>query len=126
MVSPPGPIQNATIGSKLVINCTVSTVSGVKSSSVTISWMGSGGGSIVSDNRVTSSPTTSSGNNYTSSLQFTNLLQGDRGNYICNVMILDTIASQSVELQSIICKLLLCITLSMFTGWCTFTMYQRH
>ena len=102
--SPSGPIQNATVGSLLVINCTVSTVSGVESSSVMISWMGPGGNIITSGSRLTISPTTSSGNNHTNSLQFTNLLQGDTGNYTCNVMILETIASQSVELQSIICK----------------------
>ena len=103
ILSPSGPIQNATVGSELVINCTVSTVSGVESSVVTISWMGPGGGSIMNDCRVTISSTTSSGNNYTSSLRFSTLLQGDKGNYICNVIILNTVASQSVELQSIIC-----------------------
>ena len=104
-LSPSDSIQNATIGSPQVINCTVITVSGVESSSVMISWMRPGGSSIISDSRVTISPTTSSGNNYTSSLQFDYLLQGDRGNYTCNVMILDTTESQSVELQSILCKL---------------------
>ena len=81
----------------------MSTVSGVESSVVTISWMGPGGGSIIKDSRVTISPTTSSGNNYTSGLRFSTLLQEDKGNYICNVIILNTVASQSVELQSIIC-----------------------
>ena len=106
-LSPSNPIQNATVDDPQFINCTVSTVTGVESSSVIISWMGPGGGSIISDSRVTISPTTTSGNNYTSSLRFTNLLQGDRGNYTCTVMILDATTSQSVELQSIICKLLL-------------------
>ena len=101
-LSPSGPIQGAMVGSPLVINCTVSTVSGVESSSVMISWMGPGGGSIISDSRVTISPTTSSGNTYTSSLQFTYLMEGDKGTYTCNVMILETNVSQSVELQ---CKL---------------------
>ena len=91
------------VGSPQVINCTVSTISGVKSSSVMISWIGPGG-AITNDGRVTFSPTTSSGSNYTSSLQFANLLQEDTGNYRCNVTILDTRVSQSVELQSIICK----------------------
>ena len=104
-ISPSGPIQNAAIGSRLVINCTVSTVSGVEPSSVMINWMGPGGGSIINDSRVTISPTTSSGNNYTSSLQFAYLLQEDRGNYTCNVLILELSGSHSVELQSIICKL---------------------
>ena len=104
-ISPSGPIQGAVVGSPQVINCSVSTVSGVESSSVIISWMGPGGGSIINDSRVTISPTSSSGNIFTRSLQFAYILQGDRGNYICNVMILETSASQSVELQSTICKL---------------------
>ena len=99
------------MGSPQVIDCTVSTVSGVESSSVMISWMGPGGSSIMNDSRVTISPTTSSGNTYTSSLQFTYLIEGDMGNYTCNVMILETSELQSVELQSILCKLIaFCIT----------------
>ena len=95
------------VGSPQVINCTVSTVSGVESSLVMISWMGPGGDPIIGDSRVTISPTTSSGNNYTSSLQFTYLMEGDNGTYTCNVMILDTSESQSIELQSLSSKLLL-------------------
>ena len=86
------------VGSYQVINCTVSTVSGVESSSVMISWMGPGG-VITSDSRVIISTTTSSGNTYTSSLQFTYLMEEDEGTHTCNVMILETSGSQSVELQ---------------------------
>ena len=93
------------MGSPQVINCTVSTVSGVESSSVMISWMGPGGGSIMSDSRVTISPTISSGNSYTSSLQFTYLMEGDEFTYTCNVTILETSASQSVLLQTLTSKL---------------------
>ena len=92
------------MGSPQVINCIVSTVSGVKSSSVMISWMGPGG-IITSDSRVTISPTSSSGNTYTSNLQFTYLMEGDEGTYTCNVMILGTSESQSVEIQSLTSKL---------------------
>ena len=99
-ISPFGPIQGAMVGSPQVINCTVGTVSGVESSSVMISWMGPAG-SITNDSRMTISPTTSSGNTYTSSLQFTYLMEGDEGMYTCNVMIMDTSGSQSVELQSL-------------------------
>ena len=98
-ISPPGPIQGAMVGSPLFINCTVSTVSGVESSSVMISWMGPGGGSIMNDSRVTISPVTSTGNNYLSSLQFNYLMEGDEGTYTCNVTVLETTASQSVELE---------------------------
>ena len=99
-ISPSGPIQGAMVGNPQVINCTVSTVSGIESSSVMISWMGPTG-SITNDSRMTISPTTSSGNTYTSSLQFTYLMEGDEGTYTCNVMIMDTSGSQSVELQSL-------------------------
>ena len=90
------------MGSHQIINCTVSTVSGVESSSVMISWMGPGG-NIMNNSRVIISPTTSSGNTYTSSLQFTYLMEGDEGTYTCNVMIIDVSVSDSVEL-SLNCK----------------------
>ena len=86
------------VGSPQDIQCIMSTVSGVELSSVMISWMGPGGESITNDSRVTISPTTSSGNNYTSSLQFTYLMEGDEGIYTCNVMILETAATNSVEI----------------------------
>ena len=92
-------MQGAMVGSPQVINCTVSTVSGVQSSLVMISWMGPGGGSVVNDSRVIISPTTSSSNNYTSSLQFTYLMEEDEGMYTCNVMILETNEAASVNLN---------------------------
>ena len=89
----------------LVINCIVTTVSGVELSSVSIDWAGPGETMITADRRVTISPITSSDNNYTSSLQFAFLREGDEGMYTCNVMILETSASQSVELEIFIGKL---------------------
>ena len=83
----------------------MSTVSGVELSSVIINWMGPGGESITNDSRVTISPTTSSGNNYTSNLQFTYLMEGDEGMYTCNVMILETTNSSSSELSNLTSKL---------------------
>ena len=96
------PAEDLMVGSLLDIQCMVSTVSGVELSSVMISWMGPGGESITNDSRVTISPITSSGNNYTSSLQFTYLMEGDEGMYTCNVMILETIGSQSFDLNELI------------------------
>ena len=87
---PSGPIQGAMVGSPQDIQCIVRTVSGVELSSVMISWVGPGGESITNDSRVTINPTTSSGNNYTSSLQFTYLMEGDEGIYTCIVVILET------------------------------------
>ena len=91
------------MGSPHVIGCIVSTVSGVKSSSVMISWIGPRG-VITNNDRVTISPTVSSGNTYTGSFWFTYLMEGDEGTYTCNVMILETSGSQSVELQSLTSK----------------------
>ena len=91
------------MGGPQVMNCMVSTVSGVESSLVMISWEGPGGISLTNDSRMTISPATSNGNTYTSSLQF-NLMEGDEGIYTCNVMILNAIGSQSVELQSLTSK----------------------
>ena len=98
---PSGPIQGAMVGSPQDIQCIVSTVSGVELSSVMISWMGPGGESITNDSRVTISPTTSSGNNYTSSLQLTYLMEGDEGMYTCNVMILDTTSTIVTEITEL-------------------------
>ena len=89
------------VGSPQDIQCIVSTVSGVELSSVMISWMRPGGESIANDSRVTISPTTSSGNNYTSSLQFTYLMEGDEGMYTCNVMILDTASTNVAEIAEL-------------------------
>ena len=95
---PSGPIQRAMVGSPQDIQCIVSTVSGVELSSVMISWMGPGGESITNDSRVIISPTISSGNNYTSNLQFTYLMEGDEGIYTCNVTILETTVKSIVEI----------------------------
>ena len=105
-ISPSGPIQGAIVGSPQVINCTVSTVSDEEPMLVTITWMGPGGNSVITDTggRIATVFTASGDGNYTSSLQFTYLMEGDEGTYTCNVMILNTSESQSVELQSLTSK----------------------
>ena len=65
-----------------------------------ISWMGPGG-VIINDSRVIISPTTSSGNTYTSILQFAYLMEGDNGTYTCNVMISGASGNNSIEIQSL-------------------------
>ena len=99
--NPPSPITGIIVGSFQDIDCIVNTtIPGV--SFVNISWTGPRGISIMNiTNRVTISPTTSSGNIFTSSLQFDYLMEGDEGLYICNVMILETSTTQSIELQSL-------------------------
>ena len=101
IITPPGPIQGSVVGSPLSLNCTVSTVIGVDSDIVMIGWMGPGG-VITNDSRVTISPTTSSGNNYTSILQFTYLIEDDEHEYICNVTILETSVVESVRLEDFV------------------------
>ena len=100
-LSPSGAIQGAMVGIFQMINCTVSSVSGVESSLVMISWMGPGGDNISSGSRVTINPTTSSGNTYTSSIQLAYLMEGDEGMYTCNVVILRTSESTSVVLETL-------------------------
>ena len=92
------------VGSPQDIQCIVSTVSGVELSSVIISWMRPGGESITNDSRVTISPITSSSNNYTTSLQFTYLMEGDEGMYTCNVIILETNISDAITLSDFTSK----------------------
>ena len=105
----PDHIQGAMVGSLQDIQCIVTTVNGVELSSVMISWMGPGGESITNDSRVTISPTTSSGNNYTSTLQFTYLMEEDEGMYTCNVMILETTGLESTDLNNLTGELILFI-----------------
>ena len=94
------------VGSPQVINCTVSTVSGVEFSSVMISWMGPGGIINATNGRVSVGSVTAGGNNlYTRSLQFSYLIEGDEGTYTCNVMILEISGSQLVEIQLLTSKL---------------------
>ena len=107
IILPSDPMQGAMVGSPQDIQCIVSTVSGVELNSVMISWMGPRGESITNDSRVTINPTTSNGNNYTSSLQFTYLMEGDEGMYTCNVMILGTKNFTSLELSDLTGKSLI-------------------
>ena len=95
------------MGSPQVINGTVSIVSGVESSSVIINWMGPGGDRITTNCRVAIShletKTTSVNDTYTSSLKFDYLVKGDEGMYTCDVMVLKT--SRSISVQMLInCK----------------------
>ena len=93
------------MGNPQVINCTVSTVSGVEFSSVMISWMGPGGSITTTNGRVSIGSVTDDGNNmYTRSLQFTYLMEGDDGTYTCNVMISGAGRSASTEIQSFVSK----------------------
>ena len=94
------------VGNNQIINCTISTVSGVKLNAVTVDWIEPGGASI-SGNMI-SFPTLSSSNNFTnnfsSSLEFMYLREVDEGRYMCNVSILQASESIIVELGTLIGK----------------------
>ena len=102
-MSPSTTIQGLVINTPQDIYCMMSTVDGVNSSSVEITWMGPGGTTITSSSRVIINATESTGgNNYTSSLEFVYLRESDAGNYTCNVTILSTIALASVSIARLI------------------------
>jgi len=88
------------VGSPQVINCTATTpIDNVDITTyLNFIWTGPGGGSITNNSRVTISPTTSSGNTYTSNLQFTYLMEGDEGTYTCNVTFVDVTGSNLSQL----------------------------
>ena len=97
--NPPSPIQNLMVGELQTIECIVDTIAGVNS--LMIIWTGPEGVAVRNDTRVTISPPTRSGNTYTSSLQFVYLMEGDEGTYTCNVTILQTRASESIEIRAL-------------------------
>ena len=93
------------MGDPLVLTCTVSTLTVVEFDAIMIMWLDSDEDLVMVDDRVTISDTTAIGNGtYVSSLRFDFLMEGDNGdagNYICNVMILDASGSDSIEIQEI-------------------------
>ena len=97
-------VQGAIVGSPQAIECIVSTVSGVELSSVMINWMGPDGNVITDSNRIVINRVTTLGNNYTSTLNFIYLMEGDEGIYTCNVMILETMQASMVEMSNFTCK----------------------
>ena len=103
MISPSGPIQGAMVGSPQDIQCIVSTVDGVESSSVMISWIGPEG-SYISNNRITIEMDGANHNTYNSTLQFAYLMEGDEGIYTCSVTILDTVNLQTTKIESLTSK----------------------
>ena len=92
------------VGSPQAIQCIVSTVSGVELSSVMINWMGPDGNVITDSNRIIINTVTTLGNNYTSTLNFIYLMEGDEGIYTCNVMILETTEVIMFQLSNFTCK----------------------
>jgi len=78
------------MGSPQDIYCTVITAKGLPHGSVLISLTGPKGNSVINDSRLNVVSATSTGKLYNSILHFDYLMEGDKGIYTCNVMILGT------------------------------------
>ena len=92
------------VGSPQDIQCIVSTVSGVESSLVMISWMGPNG-SYTSNNRITIEMDAMANiNTYNSTLQLAYLMEEDEGIYTCSVTILDTVNLQTTKIEPLTSK----------------------
>jgi len=87
------------VGSPLMIQCIANTTTELDVNMVIFTWIRSGGDSVTSGGRVTINPTTSSGSTYTSILQFTYLMEGDDGTYMCNVTTFNMTGSASVVIR---------------------------
>ena len=101
-LSPPDRIQGAMVGSPLTIQCIANATNVLDDNDVMFTWAEPGGDTIFNDSRVTIKPTTSSGRNYTSSLQISYLMEGDEGAYTCNVTTFDKTGSATALLDPII------------------------
>ena len=103
-ISPPGPIENATVGDPLTVTCMATTTMMVRSDLLTFMWIKQGGGIIISNSSVTIQPVTSVNNMYMSVLQFNDLIESDGGIYVCNVTFLNVNGSDSVEIETPDCE----------------------
>ena len=92
------------VGRSQAFDCIVNTVSGVELSSVMISWIGPSGNLTTDNSRIIIHPVTTSGGNYSSSLYFVYLMEGDEGLYACNVKILENIKTSTVEIKNFTCE----------------------
>jgi len=54
----------------------------------------------INNNRVSISPTTSNGSDFTSTLEFEFITEEDDGIYVCTVMILETDVSKFIEIEN--------------------------
>ena len=89
-----------TVGNELSLECNVTTVKGISSSSVLIMWLKNGTTvEETNDNRITIFQNNST-NIYSSILQFSYLSEDDESEYTCSVMIHDARNFTSIELNN--------------------------
>ena len=88
------------VGSLQAIECTARVpFNGVELNSVIFNWTGPN--EITNDSRITISSKNSSTNTFTSTLQFSYIMEGDEGMYTCNVMILRTTKSSNTTIEKL-------------------------
>ena len=99
----PSGFFSGTIGQMQDLICSVTITSAIDPDSVELIWLDSEN-IITSDNRVTVTPTNITSNafsfTYTTVLQFAYLMEGDEGNYTCNLVADEMLESQTVRLQN--------------------------
>ena len=117
-VSPSGPIQGGMVGSSQTIQCNAVTNITLSIDSVNFTWIAPGGSSIVNNSRLTISQITYNNSNYTSSLQFDYLMEGDEGNYTCTVITFAVNGSDSVTIDTLTGKLSVAIDYVTIVGEC--------
>ena len=99
----PSGFFSGTIGQMQDLICSVTITSAIDSGTVQLTWLDSDN-IVTSDNRVTVTPTNITSNafsfTYTTVLQFAYLMEGDEGNYTCNLVADEMFESQTVRLQN--------------------------
>ena len=89
------------MGSPQTIQCIPITSSGLIDDLVMFTWIGPGGNTLPGGDRLTINPPTPSGNNFSSSIRLSYLIEGDEGDYTCNVTTFGMTGSATVMLESL-------------------------
>ena len=92
------------IGEMQDIICSVTITSAIDPNSVELTWTNDNS-IITTDNRVTIIPVSVTANpssfTYSTTIQFAYLMEGDEGNYTCNVAVDDMMESHLIKLQNL-------------------------
>ena len=94
-------MENRIVGDPYEIQCNAYTNHAVD---VNITWNGPNNDTIVTNNRIIVNTNTSVGKNHTSTLQFLNLTEEDRGLYTCHVAVLSNTTSRFFKLEGLSSK----------------------
>ena len=101
-IQPSGYLQGV-VGEMQVITCSITITSTIDPDSVDLTWTNADS-IITADNRVTiitNITENPSSFTYTTIIQFAYLMEGDEGNYTCNVEVDDMMESNSITLDNL-------------------------